>query len=60
MKHNTVRLHLTLGDLAALEAALPEQVWKRSEAQHIVARLVSDARPQLEAQLNAAGKEGAR
>lgn len=44
--HNTVRVHLTEGDLLVLERSLPDEVFRRSEAQHIVSRLVGEARHQ--------------
>ena len=44
--HNTVRIHLTEGDVLTLERSLPDEVFRRSEAQHLISRIVQEARVQ--------------
>lgn len=57
-RHNIVRVHLTEGDAKALLESLPEHVYKRSQAQHILARIVDEAMPQIIAQRERASREG--
>lgn len=53
-RHNAVHVHLTEGDLLVLERSLPDEVFRRSEAQHIVSRIVTEARHQHVARAQAA------
>lgn len=46
-RNNIASVHLTPGDLLLLESTLPEQVYKRSPAQHLVSRIIEEARPQV-------------
>lgn len=57
--HNTVHLHLTEGDLLVRERSLPDEVYRRSPAQHIVSRIVEEARHQHIARANERAREGA-
>jgi len=58
--HNTVRIHVTIGDVLALENAIPVETHRRSAFQHLVARIAGEARRQLEGQGRNGGKPARR